>query len=112
MIDTSETFSGTTMIIPQTARTRLSRDQAEIVYCGGHTWCDDADCMRSHTGSRLRGEGGEFLEFYPIKLRQHTTHKHLIRGSWVLTAPRARLMIPGYPDLSLIGMDDLWAILT
>jgi len=110
-IETEETFSGSKIIIPDASRVDMARDQAELVYHGGHTWCDDPDCERSHTGSRYTEEGGEFLGQYPKKLRQHTTHRMLVRGSWILTGQRARLPIPGYFGYFLIGMDDVWAIL-
>lgn len=110
-IETEETYSGSRIVIPDASRMDMARDQAELVYCGGGSWCDDEDCDRPHSGSRYIKEGGEFLGQYPTKLRQHTTHPMLIRESWVLTAPRARLAIPGYFGYFLIAMDDLWAIL-
>jgi len=110
-IDTDECYPGTKMIIPDASRMDMARDQAELVYSGGNSWCDDPDCERLHSTGRYIKGGGEFLGQYPTKLRQHTTHPMLVRESWVLTAPRARLPIPGYPRYFLIAMSDLWAIL-
>lgn len=91
-IATHDQLPGSRLIVPDTARDRISRSQYEIVSLGGQRDCLDEDCERPHVEGR------------------HPLHPSVTVGAWVLTRERAAHALPNDDTHFLVSLDDLLAV--
>ena len=99
LTQTAESYAGSKLVIPETVRDRVARNQVEIVGLPKTgSICRDTDCERPHT------------EHTPLDVR-HTLPKALQTGSWCLTEPRSLVALPDTHDQYLMSLDAIWAIL-
>jgi hypothetical protein len=92
--ETEETYAGSTLIIPDYVRSRVARDQFEVVAVAQrNTRCRDADCDRPHDAG------------------YHVVPASLTPGSWVVLGPRSLAAIPGETTRWLVPIDAIWCVL-
>ena len=78
-VETSETFDGGTIILPQSVREGVSQYQCTVLAIGAPEICEDKRCQRPHdieVDGSLAGE------------RQHPIPPELVVGAWVLVRQR------------------------
>lgn len=91
LVETAETYAGSAIVIPDTVRERVARNQVEIAALPAHdTLCYDADCDQSHP---------------------HPLPRELRVGDWALTAPRSLIALPDTQDLYLCAVGNVWGVL-
>lgn len=99
LVETSERYAGSPLIIPDSVRDRVARWQYECVAIpdlGGI--CDDDGCNRLHASE-------------DFDRRHHQVPATLQPGSWLLAEPRGLVEVPGEARQWLLALDDVWAIL-
>lgn len=88
MVETDERFPGSRIVIPDSVRDRVARNQAEVVAVsdrGGE--CEAESCEWTH-------EDG-----------YHVVPETLCPGAWVLLESRSLVPIPGVDDQYLVPID-------
>jgi co-chaperonin GroES (HSP10) len=90
---TEETYCGGTIIIPETARDKVARQQMIVVSVGDYEFCEDVEeCNRLHWKGFM--------------------HKHGLQiGDWVLCRNRSWSLTPD-PDVYVIRVVDILGIFT
>lgn len=102
-VETSESYAGGKIVLPEAVREQIAAQQVEIVKIGPWAACEDGDCERMHFF-----EGGDGIAGYA----EVATHPFSVEpGSWCLIAPRS-LVESGIPDTYLVAQDSVLAILS
>ena len=90
-VETSETFDGGTIILPQSVREGVSQYQCTVLAIGEPEICEDKKCQRPHfrlvhTEFQTLGSDRPPRVFHEIK--EHSIPPELVVGAWVLVKPR------------------------
>jgi co-chaperonin GroES (HSP10) len=99
-VETDERYAGGHVIIPDSAREKLTALQVEIVDVGPDALCEDDECERPHDpGEDGRGRPVRFHPFaVPI-------------GAWVLIAPYTQVPLDEEAKLWVVRQEDVVAVL-
>ena len=98
-VETSETFDGGTIILPQSVREGVSQYQCTVLAIGAPEICEDKKCQRPHRHSLQTnpddwfvGRSDEWVEAHGVRVTDgywtHITDPSLVVGAWVLVKPR------------------------
>ena len=74
-VETTETYEGSAIVVPEMARQRLTAWQCEAVAKGRDELCDDEDCERQHIPDKHG--------------RAHCVCESVAVGDWLLVRPRS-----------------------
>ena len=92
-VETSETFDGGTIILPQSVREGVSQYQCTVLAIGLPEICEDRKCQRDHCSCEATGDS--ICAFCCIRsegVRNSATvlyHRtYITAGDWVLVKPR------------------------
>jgi co-chaperonin GroES (HSP10) len=89
-IETESTYRGGTILIPETARDKVAKQQFVVVAVGDAERCEDEDCNRYH-------DSDFSAVFHPCDLSP---------GDWVLCRNRSWSLTPD-PDIFVIRQGDM-----
>ena len=87
-VETSETFDGGTVILPQSVREGMASYQCTVLAIGLPEICEDKKCQRPHKGDEFTKAdfGIPVADFKPRFW--HPIPPELVVGAWVLVKPR------------------------
>ena len=99
-VATEEKFAGGHIIMPESARERLTALQVEVVDVGPDVLCEDDDCERPHD----HGEDGRGrpCRFHPFSVKT---------GAWALIAAHSQVEVDGEANLWAVRQEDVVAVL-
>ena len=90
-VETSETFDGGTIILPEQVREGMAAYQCTVLAIGEPEICEDKKCQRPHfhlrhTEFQTLGSDRPPRVFHEIK--EHPIPPELVVGAWILVKPR------------------------
>lgn len=93
-VDAEDTFAGGRVLVPDSAKARLTAWQWDVVAVGLPAVCDARKCDRHH-------EVVKGVRVHPCDVRA---------GDWIMVRPRSDVEVDTLAGLCVVAQDDVWGV--